>query len=139
MAVDLHPVFGIFAGSITQVDGHGSGAAYAERFAEVYNLQSVMELSMTAATIGLIVGGILAGPVAQFLIARHRLSGENPMEARLTGVVDEPVGAPAMIRALAGVLRQAALRVLRALDPERQPLQPHSTRLIASVVPSAHT
>ena len=51
--LDLHPVFGVVAGSITLVGGHGTGAAYAERFAEVNNLQNVMELSMTVATIGL--------------------------------------------------------------------------------------
>ncbi|MGH8639194.1 MAG: sodium/glutamate symporter, partial [Burkholderiales bacterium] len=69
--LDLHPIFGLVGGSITLVGGHGTGAAYAERFAEVNNLQSVMELSMTVATIGLIVGGIIGGPVAQFLINRH--------------------------------------------------------------------
>jgi hypothetical protein len=61
-ALDLHPIFGLVSGSITLVGGHGTGAAYAERFSEVNNLQHVMELSMTVATIGLILGGIIAGP-----------------------------------------------------------------------------
>src|SRR6188768_3579100 len=60
-ALDLHPIFGLVSGSITLVGGHGTGAAYAERFADVNNLQSVMDLSMTVATLGLIVGGIIAG------------------------------------------------------------------------------
>ena len=68
--LDLHPIFGLVGGSITLVGGHGTGAAYAERFAEVNNLQTVMELSMTVATIGLIIGGIIAGPVAEYLIKR---------------------------------------------------------------------
>jgi ESS family glutamate:Na+ symporter len=74
--LDLHPIFGLVGGSITLVGGHGTGAAYAERFAEVNNLQSVMELSMTVATIGLILGGIIAGPVAEYLITRFKLQSK---------------------------------------------------------------
>lgn len=104
-ALDLHPLFGLVAGSITQVGGHGTGAAYAERFAEVHNLQSVMELSMTAATVGLIVGGIVAGPVAQFLISRHRLAGMARADADLHAVETiAPLGTGAMTLALAGTL-----------------------------------
>lgn len=77
----LHPIYGVVAGSITLVGGHGTGAAYAERFAEVNNLQSVMELSMTSATIGLIMGGIVAGPVAQYLINRHKLRSQASAQA----------------------------------------------------------
>ena len=36
--LDLHPIYGLVGGSITLVGGHGTGAAYAERFAEVHNL-----------------------------------------------------------------------------------------------------
>jgi len=71
--LDLHPIFGLVGGSITLVGGHGTGAAYAERFAEINNLQSVMELTMTVATIGLILGGLIGGPVAEYLINKHQL------------------------------------------------------------------
>src|SRR5690606_11842835 len=39
-ALDLHPIFGLIAGSITLVGGHGTGAAVVGRFAAVNNLQS---------------------------------------------------------------------------------------------------
>ena len=80
--LDLHPLYGLVGGSITLVGGHGTGAAYAERFAEVNNLQSVMELSMTVATIGLILGGVIAGPVAQYLIDRYNLRSQAAADDR---------------------------------------------------------
>jgi ESS family glutamate:Na+ symporter len=105
VTLDLHPLFGLVAGSITQVGGHGTGAAYAERFAEVHNLQTVMELSMTAATIGLIMGGIVAGPVAQWLIRRHRLQGPASVAPGADGATTEaPLATPAVILALAGAM-----------------------------------
>ncbi|HEU4350562.1 MAG TPA: sodium/glutamate symporter [Burkholderiales bacterium] len=79
LALDLHPVIGMFAGSITLVGGHGTGAAYAGRLGETMNLQGVMELAMAAATAGLVIGAILGGPITEYLIKRHKLSG--PAEA----------------------------------------------------------
>ena len=103
--LDLHPIFGLVGGSITLVGGHGTGAAYAERFAEVNNLQAVMELSMTVATVGLIIGGIIAGPVAQYLITRHNLRSQAAANAAGADRADQPVpiSTVGMIGALAGI------------------------------------
>jgi ESS family glutamate:Na+ symporter len=105
--LDMHPIYGLVGGSITLVGGHGTGAAYAERFADVNNLQSVMELSMTVATMGLIVGGIIAGPVAQYLLTRHKLSSQ--VEADLPGADRAEPAKPGIatvgaVGALAGIL-----------------------------------
>jgi ESS family glutamate:Na+ symporter len=74
-AMGMHPLMGLVGGTITLIGGHGTGAAYAQRFAEVNNIQSVMELTMTAATLGLVLGGIVGGPVAEWLVRRHKLAG----------------------------------------------------------------
>jgi len=74
LSMDLHPLNGLLAGSITMLGGHGTGAAYAAQFTEVDNLQGAMELAMACATFGLVLGGIIGGPVAQRLITRHRLA-----------------------------------------------------------------
>ena len=79
--LDLHPSLGLLAGSITLSGGHGTGAAYAERFGAVQNLHGVMELTLASATFGLVIGGLIGGPVAQILISRHRLSGEAGQES----------------------------------------------------------
>ncbi|HUH86436.1 MAG TPA: sodium/glutamate symporter [Pusillimonas sp.] len=104
--LDLHPIFGLIAGSITLVGGHGTGAAYADRFAQFNNLQMVMELAMTLATVGLIVGGIVGGPVAQFLIKRHRLrsEAESASEEHVFRETPAPISTNSAIAALAGVI-----------------------------------
>jgi ESS family glutamate:Na+ symporter len=89
----LHPVLGLVAGSITLVGGHGTGAAYAERFAEEHDILRLMGLTMTSATIGLILGGIIGGPVAERLI---RMIGSPDAKAPIEagGVVGGPVSIP---------------------------------------------
>ena len=103
--LDLHPIFGVVAGSITLVGGHGTGAAYAERFAEVNNLQAVMELTMTVATIGLIIGGIIGGPVAEYLITRYKLQAAPVARAEAQELTEvQPLTTVGLVGALAGIL-----------------------------------
>ncbi len=73
IGLDLHPVVGLLSASITLSGGHGTGAAYAERFASHENIAGAMELAMACATLGLVLGGLIGGPVASRLIRRHRL------------------------------------------------------------------
>jgi ESS family glutamate:Na+ symporter len=75
LAMDLHPLVGLIGGSITLTGGHGTGGAYAIRFGETMNLYGAMELAMACATAGLVLGSLLGGPLAQYLIRRHELSG----------------------------------------------------------------
>jgi glutamate:Na+ symporter, ESS family len=71
----LHPFLGLIAGSITLVGGHGTGAAYVEKFGAASAISGVMRLTMTSATLGLVLGGVIGGPVAERLIGRFHLSG----------------------------------------------------------------
>ena len=107
LALDLHPVIGLFGGSITLVGGHGTGAAYAGRLGETMNLQGVMELAMAAATAGLVIGAVLGGPVTEYLIKRHKLSG--PKEGAKGEMVaeqdqEQPVNSRTLINALFVIL-----------------------------------
>lgn len=77
LSLDMHPLTGLLAGSITMSGGHGTGAAYATRFGEDYNLQGAMEVAMACATFGLILGGLIGGPLAQRLITRHGLTARS--------------------------------------------------------------
>ena len=79
LSLDLNPMLGLLAGSATLSGGHGTGVAYGKLFGEVNNLQGAMEVAMASATFGLVMGGILAGPVAHLLISRYNLKGEPDM------------------------------------------------------------
>lgn len=111
----LHPVLGLVAGSVTLVGGHGTGAAYAERFAEEHDLLGVMGLTMTSATIGLVIGGIIGGPVAERLIRRvPRADAPPPADGGVVGgPVNTPVGTLSFTASLAAAL--AAVIAGRAL------------------------
>lgn len=74
-ALGLEPLLGLIAGSITLSGGHGTGAAWAQTFNDDYGLQT-LEFAMAAATFGLVMGGIIGGPVAQRLINKNKL--ESP-------------------------------------------------------------
>ncbi|WOT05300.1 sodium/glutamate symporter [Shewanella youngdeokensis] len=71
-ALGLEPLMGLVAGSITLSGGHGTGAAWAQTFSDHYGM-STLEFAMAAATFGLVMGGIIGGPVAQRLIDKHKL------------------------------------------------------------------
>lgn len=73
-AMDLHPVVGLLGGSVTLTGGHGTGAAYGGRFGETMNIVGAMELTMAFATAGLVLGSLLGGPLAEYLVRRHRLT-----------------------------------------------------------------
>jgi glutamate:Na+ symporter, ESS family len=109
LALDLHPVIGLFGGSVTLVGGHGTGAAYAGRLGETMNLQGVMELAMAAATAGLVIGAILGGPITEYLIKRHKLAGpkgasSKAHEENKETSDDEPVSSRTLINALFVIL-----------------------------------
>ncbi|WP_371186701.1 sodium/glutamate symporter [Thalassotalea maritima] len=66
----LEPVMGLIAGSITLSGGHGTGAAWANTFEQMYGINT-LEVAMASATFGLVMGGIIGGPLAQRLIDKN--------------------------------------------------------------------
>ncbi len=99
----MHPFLGLVAGSITLIGGHGTGAAYVERFGEATAIPGLMALTMTSATLGLVMGGLIGGPVGEGLIRRHRLVApvsSGDAGGVITGPVDTPVTTTFVIRSI---------------------------------------
>lgn len=117
----LEPLAGLLAGSITLSGGHGTGAAWGAVFAEKYGLASATELAMACATFGLVLGGIIGGPVARFLMRRVPQSSAAG-EQLAPGAFEAPgtvrlITAPAMIETLAmfSVCLLAGVQIAEAL------------------------
>lgn len=82
-ALGQERILGLLGASVTLSGGHGTGAAWAAVFSERHGLQSATEIAIACATFGLILGGVIGGPVARFLITHYDLA-PNP-ESNVTG------------------------------------------------------
>lgn len=72
-ALGLDPLIGLIAGSITLVGGHGTAGAWGQVLEQKYGVQGAVTLGIACATFGLVIGGLIGGPLARSLIARHHL------------------------------------------------------------------
>ncbi len=72
-ALGLDPLIGLLGASISLSGGHGTGAAWGRVFFERYGLAAATEIAIACATFGLILGGVIGGPVAGFLLRRMKL------------------------------------------------------------------
>lgn len=70
----IDPLIGLIAGSVTLTGGHGTAGAWGEIFETQYGIQGALALGMASATFGLIIGGLIGGPLAKTLINRHQLA-----------------------------------------------------------------
>jgi ESS family glutamate:Na+ symporter len=78
----LQPEIGVIGGSVSLSGGHGTAIAWAPGFVQNYGIENALEIGIACATFGLILGGLLGGPIAKFLITRGGL--ESSHENRLT-------------------------------------------------------
>ena len=78
----LKAEMGIIGGSVSLSGGHGTAIAWAPKFVSEYGIPNAMEVGIACATFGLVLGGLIGGPIAKFLITRHNLSPSD--DAALT-------------------------------------------------------
>ncbi|MEW4529954.1 sodium/glutamate symporter [Maioricimonas sp. JC845] len=71
-AFGAHPGYGLFAGSVSLAGGHGTAIAWGQE-ATAAGLPNADVMGIAFATFGLIAGGIIGGPVAEWLIKRNNL------------------------------------------------------------------
>ncbi len=81
---------GLLAGSITLSGGHGTGAAWSKVFSEQFGIQGATELAMACATFGLVLGGVIGGPVAKILMRRVKVPGAEHNQDQAPSNFEEP-------------------------------------------------
>ena len=84
--VGLPGEVGLLAGSAALIGGHGTAIAWAPDFA-AQGVDGALEIGVAAATLGLVIASLIGGPIAKFLIERHKLSGSE--EAPVVGIAYE--------------------------------------------------
>ncbi|MDX1422721.1 MAG: sodium/glutamate symporter [Kiloniellales bacterium] len=72
MMFGAHPGYGLMGGSISFAGGHGTSIAWGAE-AEQAGLAGARAIGIAFATFGLIGGGLLGGPIARWLIRKHKL------------------------------------------------------------------
>ena len=73
---DIHPLFGVLAGSVSMSGGHGSAGAFGKTVEEL-GVTGGLTAALSAATFGLIAGGLLGAPLALSLIRKYNLKPKN--------------------------------------------------------------
>ena len=71
---DLPAVVGMLGGTVSLIGGHGTAIAWSPRIAEDFGITNAMEIGIACATLGLILASLMGGPIAKFLITRHKLT-----------------------------------------------------------------
>ena len=92
---DLHPLFGVLAGSTTLTGGPATGLAFAPLF-EAAGVEGAESIAVAAAMAGIVLGGLIGGPVITVLIRRFGLVSTRPQDH---DAPDDAVAAPALTEA----------------------------------------
>lgn len=80
MLLGIDPIMGLLGGSVSLYGGHATGAAWADTFINDYGFESATEVTMACATLGLVLGGLLGGPISSFLMKRTKVSDRKQDE-----------------------------------------------------------
>ncbi|MBY5921712.1 sodium/glutamate symporter [Ferrimonas balearica] len=81
-AFGMDPKAGLLSGSISLTGGVGTTLAWAPTFVEELGIANAMELGVASNTVGLIAACVIGGPIARYLMQRHKIqpSGDADLD-----------------------------------------------------------
>ena len=97
----INPLLGLCAGSAAMVGGHGTVGSFAPMFEADFGCEGAVVYGLAAATFGLVSGGLIGGPVGNFIVKRYHLEEEakSRMSDSLVSIedVEVPLSAGKMV------------------------------------------
>jgi ESS family glutamate:Na+ symporter len=69
----MNPKAGLLVGSISLIGGVGTALAWSPTFVDTFDIRNALEIGVAANTVGLISACLIGGPIARFLIVRHKI------------------------------------------------------------------
>lgn len=73
-SVGANPFYGLLIGSVSFVGGPGTAAAWAAE-AQAMGLEYAPEVAVGAATLAVVIGAVVSGPITGWLVKRERVQG----------------------------------------------------------------
>ncbi|WLR50825.1 sodium/glutamate symporter [Bacillus tianshenii] len=70
--LNLDPLIGVVVGAVSMEGGHGAATAFGTTIEEM-GIDSALSIGLAAATVGLIAGGLIGGPIVKHLINKYNL------------------------------------------------------------------
>lgn len=84
-ATGINPLLGVLAGSVSMSGGHGSAGAFGQTV-EGFGVTGALTVALSAATFGLIAGGLLGSPLAISLIKKYNLKPKDVVNKDEVGI-----------------------------------------------------
>lgn len=105
-----NPAYGLVAGSISFAGGFGTAISWGE-VAQEAGLLGATEAGIACATFGLITGGLIGGPLAEYLIQKNNLSGSSDQQKESTEIEPSTNSIPVTIDGMLGTILALAICV----------------------------
>ncbi|WP_257352129.1 sodium/glutamate symporter [Pseudalkalibacillus decolorationis] len=70
--LNLDPLIGVMVGATSMEGGHGAATAFGTTI-EKMGVDSALSIGLAAATVGLVAGGLIGGPIVKYLINKYNL------------------------------------------------------------------
>lgn len=89
---DMPSALSVLMGSASLIGGHGTAIAWGPTIQEQTGFAAAAEIGIASATLGLVCAALIGGPIAKFLIDRHKLEPSQPEAAPMVGLPFEAEG-----------------------------------------------